>query len=729
MEIDVLKMLERRDKWYLGGGNRLLWTPPFPLHLDRPGAWDFVSYFDLRIDPGYTISVVDRGVPVDFVCVDKLWNPATLRSLFRSGDLEMLEEKALLKEDFLVSRVTLKNNSKEAKELDIVVWTAQQCSDSDSEVDTEIIDVADSGIVFKKRLLKPRRRPYPAYVILALEGKESHNVSFSERTGNLPNFRLSPFYEKLGNDGLIERIDTNGINREGLLYIGLHRKVKLTPANEATFNCGQGAAPEDDEVVKAARKSLACNTVEESLRNWESYFRSLPQFSIGEPYLQKYYYYRWYGLKLFTGDVNESFMKHPAIAEGLDYFRAFITYSAQCHMLETRWSASPEVAMGSLLNFIENQRDDGSFTGHIYVNQLQENGFYHADWGRAVMELYRVHPDRSFIERIYDPMKKYLGYFDRVRDREDCGLYDVVDQFETGQEYMSRYTVVDPMADRYGWINSIRLKGVDATVYVYNLKKALAWMAGLLGLKEERKLFEESATKTKKAVLELMWDDHEEIFSDVNPVDFKRTGVKAAVCFYPYMTDIVDESHLPGLKKHLLNPDEFWTEYPVVSTSVDDRLFSQWAEWKGKRHNCPWNGRVWPMTNSHMVDVLGFCARRFDDRLLREKTVELVKKFIKMMYYEGDIERPNCFEHYNPFNGKACVYRGVDDYQHSWVVDLLFRYLAGIDFTENDLTLDPFPFGIDFELDNLTIAGKKLRIRSRKGIFEAEYNGKTINRL
>ncbi len=381
------------------------------------------------------------------------------------------------------------------------------------------------------------------------------------------------------------------------------------------------------------------------------------------------------------------------------------------------------------MNFRENQREDGSFAGHIYVNQLQENGFYHADWGRAVMELHRVHPDRSFIERIYEPLKKYLAYFDRVRDREGCGLYDVVDQFETGQEYMSRYTAVDPMADRYGWINNIRFKGVDATVYVYNLKKALAWMAGLLEMKEERMFFEESAAKTKKAVLELMWDGDEEIFSDVNPVDFKRTGVKAAVCFYPYMTDIVDESHLPGLKKHLLNREEFWTEYPVASTSVDDRLFSQWAEWKGKRHNCPWNGRVWPMTNSHMVDVLGFCARRFGDRLLREKTVELVEKFIKMMYYEGDIERPNCFEHYNPFNGKACVYRGVDDYQHSWVVDLLFRYLAGIDFTEDGPMLDPFPFDIDFELDNLVIAGKELRIRSEKGIFEAQYDGKRINRL
>ncbi len=155
----------------------------------------------------------------------------------------MLEEKALLKEDFLASRVTLKNDSKEMKELDIVVWTAQQCSDSDSEVDTQIIDAVGSGIVFKKRLVKPRRRPYPAHVILALEGKESHNVSFSERTGNLPNFRLTPFYEKLERDGLIERIDTNGINREGLLYIGLHRKVKLAPGSETTFNCGLGAAP------------------------------------------------------------------------------------------------------------------------------------------------------------------------------------------------------------------------------------------------------------------------------------------------------------------------------------------------------------------------------------------------------------------------------------------------------------------------------------------------------
>jgi hypothetical protein len=62
MKIDVLKILERDDKWYLGGGNRLLWAPPFPVFLDSPGAWDFLSYFDMRIDPGYAISTMKNGI-------------------------------------------------------------------------------------------------------------------------------------------------------------------------------------------------------------------------------------------------------------------------------------------------------------------------------------------------------------------------------------------------------------------------------------------------------------------------------------------------------------------------------------------------------------------------------------------------------------------------------------------------------------------------------------------
>ncbi len=725
MKIDVLKILERDDKWYLGGGNRLLWAPPFPVFLDSPGAWDFLSYFDMRIDPGYAISTMKNGIPIDFKCVDRTWNPAVLKSRFSAENIELIEEKALLEEDFLLSKVTLKNMGEEPIELDVVVWTAQQCSESDLETDITHAEPAKNGILFGKKLIKPNRRPIESEVMLALEAMENYNITFSERTANIPNFRLTPFYEKLSKKGLLAGIVNNGINRNGLLYMGVHRRITIDPMDESVFVCGLGAAQSGEEVIERGERLLSIDPVKKSTETWERYFASLPQFRVSDPFMQTYYYYRWYGLKLFTSEVSESFMKHPAIAEGLDYFRALITYSAQCHILETRWSNSPSIGQGSLLNFLENQKEDGAFVGHIYVNQIQENGFYHADWGRAIRDLHSVHPDIDFISRIYEPLKKYLAYFDSSRDQENSGLYDVVDQFETGQEFMSRYTAVDPMSDRYGWTNNIRLKGVDATVYVYNLKKALSWMAGILGLDEESSRFKLSAEKTKKAVLETMWDPDYEIFSDVNPANFKRTGVKAAVCFYPYLTDIVDESHIPGLKKHLLNPAEFWTEFPVPATSLDDHSFSQWAEWKGKRHNCPWNGRVWPMTNSHIVDVLGICARRFKDPLLREKTVEIIEKFIKMMFFDGDPRRPNCFEHYNPFNGRPSIYRGVDDYQHSWIIDLLIRYVVGIDISENGIEFDPFPFDLDFEIDNLEVAGRQVRVVSNNGAVEVQLGGKT----
>ena len=42
---------------------------------------------------------------------------------------------------------------------------------------------------------------------------------------------------------------------------------------------------------------------------------------------------------------------------------------------------------------------------------------------------------------------------------------------------------------------------------------------------------------------------------------------------------------------------------------MDDPYFDAEADWKGKRTNCPWNGRVWPMTNSHVADALAHAAR------------------------------------------------------------------------------------------------------------------------
>ena len=91
-----------------------------------------------------------------------------------------------------------------------------------------------------------------------------------------------------------------------------------------------------------------------------------------------------------------------------------------------------------------------------------------------------------------------------------------------------------------------------------------------------------------------------------------------------------------------------------------------------------------------------------------------------------DLSRPNCFEHYHPFDGTACEYRGIDDYMHSWVVDPLLKYAAGVRLTPAGpgldracLTVDPFPFGLShLLLLNCHVHGHKLDVcfnRDRQG--------------
>ncbi|MCP4728318.1 MAG: hypothetical protein GY863_24995, partial [bacterium] len=475
-----------------------------------------------------------------------------------------------------------------------------------------------------------------------------------------------------------------------IVYLGVHSKIILRANEHKNILAFFAASNKREDTKKSVDEVMSIkHPIVHNMNNWKKYFDDLPGFSCSDKYIEKYYWYRWYGLKLNTLRENDyDNMKFPAVTEGPGYFRGFISYSAQCHILETRWMKEPELAQGTVNNFINTQREDGCFTGHIYPKYLQPESFYHSNWGN-VIDLYHVYGDKDFLKNAYDGLRKYLDYFKRERDREDSGLYDVLNHYETGQEFMSRYHAVDQEADRDNWGSNFRLKGVDATVYIYELKKALLEIAGILSIENDIDFLISETERTKNAVLNSMWDPEQEMFFDVDPSNGQRTSIKAAVNFYPYLTDIVSENHLPGLKRHLLNPDEFWTEYPIPSSSVDDELFSPYGDWKGKRLVCPWNGRVWPMTNSHIAEALARSAIMFNDSELRARTVEFINKFIRMMFFDGDIEKPNCFEHYNPNSGKPSVFRGIDDYQHSWVVDLIIKYICGIRPEKDKIIIDP----------------------------------------
>jgi hypothetical protein len=737
--MDVLELLARDDKWYLGCGDGVVYAPPFPVWLDAPGFWDHATVYQYQFGPLFTVSFLDAdGRELPLKARRRRWTPAELTVDYDlPGGIQARETRSVHPRGVLASEWTL--TAPVETPVHAVAWTAQDTAQLSLD-ETRW----DGALSFVRQLLDRRQVPIDVRAELAATvPATSYSATLSEKSALQPHWRFAPFGDQWMSDRLPGRIRLEGIDSEGLLYGAVHAALRASTEHRVGFAMrltpqlagGQPArrqTPLDIGVLSASARPTPARVervtadgggtvispgslARASRRRWQEWFAGVPAFSCSDPYLERYYWYRWYGLFLNAVHGGVGNYRWPAVCEGIDFFHEPITYSAQCHVRELRWRRDPELARGVLRTIFDRQRPDGSLHGRVYVNHLQGTDFYHANWGDAFEALDQLHADDAFASDLYPALSRHAEWLVSTRDPDATGMFDVVDQYETGQEYMSRYQAVDPSADRYGWENRIRLKGIDVTVYAYALFRALERLAPRVGLVGEGRHWGGYAVRTARAVREIMWNPDRGMFSDVDPRSMQRTNVAAAVCFYPYFTDLATEDHLAGFLRNLRDPGRFWTPFPVPSSSVDDPLYSASAEWKGKRHVCPWNGRVWPMTNSHVIEALLRWATP-DRPLVRETAAHLLQRFVRMMFHDGDVARPNCFEHYNPETGSACQYRGIDDYQHSWVLDLILRGAAGLRITRESIVVDPLPLGLDsFEVRGVRVDGRDVSVRLADG--------------
>ena len=76
---DVLELLRRPDKWYLGQAPGLLFAPTAPVWLDSPGFWDVGHYLHYAVESLFTYALVDeRGQVVPLRARGRDWRPDRL---------------------------------------------------------------------------------------------------------------------------------------------------------------------------------------------------------------------------------------------------------------------------------------------------------------------------------------------------------------------------------------------------------------------------------------------------------------------------------------------------------------------------------------------------------------------------------------------------------------------------------------------------------------------------
>ncbi|HVT13658.1 MAG TPA: hypothetical protein VHE55_15440 [Fimbriimonadaceae bacterium] len=754
--MDPLFHLTRKDKWFLGGGNGAIWAPPFPRYPDSFGYWDESYLADVRLQHLFTIIALDsRARPIRFHSEIESWRPDRLILIHCSPNVVIRETRCVLENQSWVSELSLETSP---EELDLFQWSLQdlrptgygtpRASLADCAVTDDTItyrwDTAwpaelepDRTAIETERIGGKREAMLPPLSVFVELGADRERVSLSvnlaQRHDESPLWETSVLPEKFLDGKLAGdfKLWVGPGEPDGLVHLVQH--YKLASGERIQFLASAGLSASAARASFEETRSSRATDISESA--WRRYFAGVPQFESSDPWLTSAYWYRWYGLRLNTVDMPDlpicrgsAFQAEsasgfqpeirqdlegpetlglegqatfsPFVTEGIGFFRNFVTYSAQAHLREVSWMHDPRLATGILENLGKCQRTDGSFPGHNYSCRPSRD-FYHADFATGIERLGALHGEGATSGDACRVMARYADYFLAKRachfSKDDATLFLVFDQNETGQEYMSRYTAVASDADQW---TEFRVCGVDASTYMLNL---FTWLG---------EPYDDAARHVIRGLIRLAWSSESSFFHDVLR-DEARTGAHPATGMYPMGSPAMQELDLAGLASSwLLNADRFFLPKGFPADSFDDPTFSELGEWKGKRLNCPWNGRSWPMVNSHLVDALAAFAR--SSGRLKEEAGAAFMKAIKLMFHDGDPSRPNSYEHYNPITGMPALYRGYDDYMHSWIVDLIMRHAVGVQPGCDEV--DPLPLDVEWiECRDIPHPRGRMHVRSDRG--------------
>ncbi len=230
-------------------------------------------------------------------------------------------------------------------------------------------------------------------------------------------------------------------------------------------------------------------------------------------------------------------------------------------------------------------------------------------------------------EKYYNKLKKYLDYWFWYCDHDRNGLpvWDSAD-----------HTGMDNQDLRGGAIYSEICEGVDLACYLYRELKAMEVISELLGNIDDKHDFAKQASDLKDRVNELLWDEKDGYYYDRHERTGELIRYKSASSFAVLWAGIATEERAKRMvEEHVLNPNEFWLEFPVASWAKTEEGYYQ----QKKGRECTWMGACWIPINYMLMHGLA-------DYGYKKEAMELAVKSYNMVTSEDEVR-----EYYNAETG------------------------------------------------------------------------------
>ena len=301
--------------------------------------------------------------------------------------------------------------------------------------------------------------------------------------------------------------------------------------------------------------------------------------------------------------------------------------------------------------------------------------------GFAIEAIYKKSKDKSFLREVVPKLSLHYKWLLKNRDHDNDHLLSIISSNESGMDelpvfqYAVGFLKQDPVRLHYAYRNvdvtNFRMNYDNDKILQsdhFNVKetlfncayveacRAMARMHAILGNREEVRYFNSTADICENSILKKCWHNEDEIFYSLFSNDDMFARVKTISSLLPIFLKGIGKDQLSLLiKKHLLNPNEFWTKYPVPTVAKNEPYY-QPKDTPLHMGKLLWRGPTWIATNWFIVKGLQ-----------RHGYYEIADQIIDSMVEM--IEKYGFREYYNPETGEG--YRRTDFGWSTLILDLL----------------------------------------------------------
>ncbi|MCL4487727.1 MAG: hypothetical protein M1570_06300 [Chloroflexi bacterium] len=611
--------------------------------------------------------VMANGAAAEPTVREWAWQPDGIRAEYAVLGVTLAETKTI-HDDVLLDRITVRNVNAAASTVSLVLLGEfegrKACARQAAA--TALIDLSVSArtqIAIAASRIPDRAcfRPYPNLI-------ERDLVSGNGGTGEDP---------------------TRGQFLHDQIVLGWRFDLSLAAGQSSelalAITCDPVAASAAERAMRELSDPAAAFRAESE--SWDRYLRNeIPLFHCSDPKLEQLWLYSWCVQRMNIVYLGNRRFPWPFQVPSKHIYPHLWFWDTAFHALINRWQPDPRLAHDDLRTAALQQYPNGMIPLETYL----EPGTAWGNWpdgdgqsssvtqlpifASAVWQVYRVTRDRALLSDLFPALVRYDDWLRRERDRDRDGLVTLVHRWEGWDT-----------SPRWDW--GMDVEPVDVNCFYCGQKRALANMADELGDRARAEHYRAEAERVAEAIRSKMWDAEAKTFFDLLGEKEIPVRVRTPAAFITLHFRVADAAQAKSLVAHLVDPNEFWSRYPIPTVALDEPTFSPRDYWRGP---------VWINQNWFVVD--GLVRYGYTDL-----AAQLLKRTLDLLT-QGD--RPSNREYFDPLTGE-----GLGAIDLGWTGlcnDLIIRHVCGVG---PDVSPPPTPLDIGLDRYELELPAQGIHVR------------------